>query len=122
LIRRALNHEDPFVLWGDGSEVRDFLHVSDLVRGSLLLLERYAECVPVNIGYGAACTVREVLSSVLGYCGHENCRVQSDLSKPSTIPYRAVSIDKARQLLGFVPEISLDEGLKRTVAYYRSLQ
>ena len=122
LIRRALKHEDPFVLWGDGSEIRDFLHVADLSRGALLLLERNAECDPVNIGYGAACTVREVVSSVLRHCGHETCRVQADLSKPSTIPYRAVSIDKAGQLLGFAPEISLDEGLKRTVAYYRSLQ
>lgn len=122
LIRRALNHEDPFILWGDGSEVRDFLHVADLARGALLLLERHAECDPVNIGYGATCTVREVVTSVLRYCGHETCRVQSDLSKPSTIPYRAVSIDKAGQLLGFAPEISLDEGLKRTVAYLGSLQ
>lgn len=122
LIRRALNHEDSFVLWGDGSEIRDFLHVADLVRGSLLLLERHAECEPVNIGYGVACSVREVVSAVLRYCGHENCRIQADTTKPSTIPYRAVSIDKARHLLGFTPEITLDEGLKRTVAYYRSLQ
>jgi len=122
LIRRALNHENPFVLWGDGSEIRDFLHVADLVRGALLLLERYAECDPVNIGYGTACTIHEVAAKVLKYSGHKTCLLQPDLSKPSTIPYRAVSIDKARQLLNFTPEISLDEGLKRAVAYYGSLQ
>jgi GDP-L-fucose synthase len=121
LIRRALSKEDPLLLWGDGSEVRDFLHVADLVRGSLMLLEKHAVCDPVNIGYGETCTIREVLSMILRYSGYTGCRVHCDESKPSTIRYRAVSIDKAKQLLGFAPQITLEEGLSRTVAYYQNI-
>lgn len=120
LIRRALAKEDPFVIWGDGSEVRDFLHVSDLARASLLMLERYSTCDPVNIGYGKTSTIRQVVEMILHQSGHIGCKVEYDTSKPSTIPYRAVSVEKAKKLLGFTPQVELDEGLKRMVASYRA--
>ncbi len=119
LIRRALSRENPFVLWGDGSEVRDFLHASDLATGSLLLLEHHAECDPVNIGYGATCTVADALDCILRSTGHTDCQIACDTSRPTTIPYRAVDTAKAFRLLGFSPSITLQEGIDRAVAYYR---
>ncbi len=119
LIRRALSREEPFTLWGDGSEVRDFLHAADLARGSLLLLEHHADCDPVNIGYGATCTVADALACILKSAGHTGCRVVCDNSRPTTIPYRAVDTSKALRLLDFSPGITLQEGIERAVAYYR---
>jgi len=119
LIRRSLSKENPFILWGDGSEVRDLLHAADLARGSLLLLENHAVCDPVNIGYGTSSTISEALGIILRLTEHEECEVVCDKTKPSTIPYRAVDTNKAKQLLHFMPQIPLREGLARAVSYYR---
>ncbi len=119
LIRRALSKEDPYVVWGNGNEVRDFLHVSDLARGCADMIEKYAVCDPVNIGYGKTVTIKEIVDLILRHSGYSNAKVVYDTSKPSTIPFRMVDIDKARQLLGFEPAISLEEGLKDTITWYR---
>ncbi len=120
LIRRAAQKEDPFVVWGDGNEVRDFLHVTDLARGCLLLLEKHAECDPVNIGCGQGATIKQVVRTILNATGHEPASLQFDATKPSAIPFRMVDISKARRLLGFQPQITLEEGLADTVHWYQS--
>jgi GDP-L-fucose synthase len=119
LIRRALAREDPFVVWGTGEEVRDFLHVKDLVRGCVLLLEKHAVCEPVNIGCGKQATIKEIVGAILRLTGHKDARVVFDASKPTTIPYRMVATEKAARILGFLPEISLEEGIRDTVKWYR---
>ncbi len=118
LIRRAVEREDPFEVWGSGKEVRDFLHVSDLARGCLLLLEKHAECDPVNIGYGGGTTIRELARVVLGAAGHGGARVVFNASRPTAIPVRVVDTSKAKKILGFDPAVSLEEGVKDTVEWY----
>lgn len=118
LIRRAVQRENPFVVWGTGDEVRDFLHVSDLVRGCLLLLEHHAVCDPVNIGYGKPASVKQILDIILRAARHTEARIEFDSSKPTTIPVRSVDTGKARSLLGFEPLVSLEEGLIDTVNWY----
>lgn len=120
LIRRAVARESPFVVWGTGNEVRDFLHITDLVRGSLLLLEKHATCDPVNIGYGGTVTIAEVLAAILRAAGHEGADVRFDASKPTAIPVRMVNTEKASRLLGFEPKVSLENGLADTVEWYRA--
>lgn len=122
LIRRAVEKQDPYVVWGDGNEVRDFLHITDLVQGCLLLLEKYPVCEPVNIGYGSAVTIREIISIILHASEFPNAEVIYDNSKPSTIPFRIIDIEKAERILGFRPHITLDEGITDTVLWYRKNQ
>jgi GDP-L-fucose synthase len=119
LIRRAVARDDPFEVWGTGNEVRDFLHVAELVRGCLLMLEKHAVCDPVNIGYGKTVTIREVVGAILKAAGHDKARVVFNSSKPTAIPVRMVDTSKAKQLLGFEPSISLEQGLADTVGWYR---
>lgn len=119
LIRRAVEGEDPFVVWGDGKEVRDFLHVRDLVRGCLLMLEKKADCDPINIGYGKPVVLREALELILRAAGHNPGQLVFDTSKPAAIPLRMVDTAKAERELGFRPQISLEEGLKETVEWFR---
>ena len=118
LIRRAVNREDPYVVWGTGDEVRDFLHITDLVRGCLLMMEKYATCDPVNIGYGKVVTIKEIVAAILKAAGHEKATVEFDASKPTTIPIRMVDMSKARRLLGFEPKITLSDGIEDTVKWY----
>ena len=120
LIRKAVEHMDPSEVWGTGTEVRDFLHVRDLARGCLLMLEKYPSCDPVNIGYGKTVTIKDVVGYILKASGYEKAKVVFNSSKPTAIPYRMVDVSKARQLLGFEPSLSLEEGLADTVRWYVS--
>jgi len=120
LIRRALSGENPFVVWGTGSEQRDFLHVSDLVSGCLSLLKKGLDSDPFNIGYGKVTTVAEVAKIILRAVGRTEIDIFFDNSKPTTIPVRAVDCMKAKKMLGFIPELSLEAGLKDTVEWYKS--
>lgn len=118
LIRRAVEKENPFVVWGSGDEVRDFLHISDLARACLLMLEKYPTCDPVNIGYGKGITIKETVKLILKVANHENADVIFDTSKPTTIPLRLVDTTKAKMIFGFEPRVSLEEGLRDTVNWY----
>jgi GDP-L-fucose synthase len=119
LILRAIEKQNPYVVWGTGKEIRDFLHITDLVRGCLLLLEKYAVCDPVNIGYGKSVTVKRLVEVILKATGHEKVDVEFDTSKPTTIPVRMVETTKAKEILGFEPKVSLEDGLLDTVNWYK---
>ncbi len=121
LVRRSVEREDPFVVWGTGEEIRDFLHVRDLARGCRLLLEKHAECDAVNLGYGKGTSIREVVRIVLDAAGHATARVVFDPTRPTTIPVRLVDTAKASRLLGFEPAIALGEGLRETVRWFAEL-
>jgi GDP-L-fucose synthase len=119
LIRRAVEKQNPFVVWGSGDEVRDFLHITDLVRGALLLLEKHPNCDPVNLGYGRAQTVKEIVSVILRCTGHEQADLVFDSTKPSTIPFRMVNTSKAEKLLNFKPMVTIEDGLQDTINWYK---
>jgi len=118
LVRKAVEKLDPFEVWGTGEEVRDLLHVSDLARGCLLMMEKYAVCDPVNIGYGSGVTVRRMVEIILAAAGHHTARVTFDASKPTAIPVRLVDTAKAERLIGFRPTIPIETGLYDLVKWY----
>ena len=122
LIRKAVERNDPYEVWGTGEEVRDFLYASDLARGCLLMLEKYAGVDPINIGYGNGIAIKEVVKIILKAAGYEKANVVFNSSKPSTIPFRMVDTSKAKRVLGFEPRVSLEEGLTDTVKWYARIK
>jgi len=118
LISRALSGENPFVVWGDGSAVRDFLYVSDAVDGMLLAFEKGIGLGAFNLGSGHGTSIRDLVTAVMRATGHI-APVQWDLSKPSGEPRKVADITRAQQLLGFSPKTDLDTAIARTVAWYR---
>ena len=122
LIWKALERQDPFQVWGNGQEVRDFLHITDLARGTLLALEKCATCDPINLGYGGGVTIGEIVNIILKAAGYGDANVEFDTSKPTTIPFRMVDTSKAKRLLGFEPEVSIEEGLTDTVNWYAEMR
>ena len=119
LIRRAVAGQDPFVVWGDGRDVKDFLYIGDFVEGLLAALERLPSMVPVNLASGQPVTIRGVLSLILELCDHGRARVQFDTNKPTMIPKRLIDVSKARTLLDFEPKTSLETGLLKTINWYK---
>lgn len=118
LIRKAIEKQNPFIVWGTGEEVRDFLHITDLARACLIMLEKYPVCDPVNVGYGKVTTIRQVVELILKAADYEDAEVIFDSSRPTTIPFRMVDTSKAKRILGFEPKISIDEGLGDTIEWY----
>lgn len=120
LIKRAVDKENPYVVWGSGEEIRDFLHVRDLVHGCFLLLEKNSNSDPVNIGSGKEYRIKDIVKIILNLTESKMTKIEFDNTKPTTIPVRKVNIDKAKKLLGFEMKISLEEGLKETIEWYKS--
>ena len=110
----------PMTVFGDGSQTRSFCYVSDLVDGLYRLMlsdERY----PVNLGNPHEMTILEFAEKIRSLTGSTSAIVYQPL--PQDDPQqRKPEIAKARALLGWEPRITLDEGLRETVAYFRTLQ
>jgi GDP-L-fucose synthase len=119
LIRRAVEKQSPFEVWGDGSAVRDFIYVTDMVDGLLRAMENWKAYDPVNIGSGSPVTIRQAVETVLRLAGHDSAEVVYDPSKPTTIPFRLVDLTKAETELGFKPKFSFEDGLRETIEWYR---
>jgi len=117
LIKRLLSGEDPFVVWGSPDVVRDFLYVKDVVNGALLILEKGESMRPYNLGYGGGISIGEIVDSILKATG-KTPKVEWDSTKPTTIPFRAVSTDRIKTELGFEPKYTFDEGIKETIDWY----
>ena len=119
-IMQALNGK-PITLYGDGSQTRSFCYVDDLVDGLIRLMESPAEFTgPVNLGNPNEFTMRQLAELVLAEIGASSPLVTQPLP-PDDPKQRQPDITLAREKLGWAPSIPLPEGLKRTVAYFRSL-
>ena len=119
LVRRVCLGESPLMVWGDGKSTRAFLYVDDFARGLLDVAAKCPNADPVNIGSADEISVKDLAKAVLRAAGAEKTKLVFDPSKPSGQPRRACDTKKARRVLGFKATISLDEGLRRTVAWYR---
>jgi len=119
LIRRAVERHSPFVVWGDGMDLKDFLYIDDYIDGMLSAMEKLEEFQPVNIASGKPVTIREVLSTILQVSHYEDAIVEYDTTKPTMIPKRLIDISLAKEKLGWEPKISLQAGIQRTVNWYK---
>jgi len=115
----ALNHSEYWKvkLWGDGSAMREFLHVDDLAEACFICMQNYNEEELLNIGTGKDVTIKklaEIIASVVGY----NRDINWDTSKPNGTPRKVLNVDKIKSL-GWDPQIGLEEGIKSTYEWYR---
>lgn len=116
-IQQALKHE-PLTVYGDGSQTRSFQYVSDLVEGVYRLL--FSEVVdPVNIGNPGEFTIREFAEIVIALTGSQSAIVNKDLRTRDDPQVRQPDISRARQLLGWEPQVPLADGLAQTIPWFR---
>lgn len=124
LIRKCIEAqergEDSIVAWGDGSPTREFLYVTDAAEGIVLAAERLNESIPVNLGSGFEISIKDLLTKIAQYSGFEGDIIW-DTSKPNGQPRRALNTDRARDLFGFEASTGFDEGLQRTIEWYKEV-
>jgi GDP-L-fucose synthase len=122
LIRKMVEAQeagDPeIVLWGDGSPTREFLYVDDCVEGLVLAAERYDDPDPVNLGTGEEIAIRDLAALVAAQTGFTG-EIVWDSSKPNGQPRRRLDTTRALERFGFRARVSLEEGIVRTIAWYR---
>jgi len=110
---------EPITVYGDGSQTRSLCYVSDLVRGVLAVLEK-GNAMPVNLGNPHEVTVLQLAQTIVRLAGSKSKIVHRDL--PVDDPkQRRPDITHAKELLGWEPEVALEDGLSRTLEYFRSV-
>ncbi len=103
-------------IWGDGSPLREFLHSKDLARACLLLLEKYDDIQPINIGSGDEISIGDLASKIASIIEYEG-KLKFDLSKPNGTPRKLLNSRKLKDL-GWSSQISLDEGIRSTYDWF----
>lgn len=115
----AARGEHEVTLWGSGAPTRELLHARDAARALTLAAERLETSEPVNIGPGESVSIRALAATIAPLCGFAG-EIVWDAARPDGQMERLLDTTRARELLGFEPEISLDEGLRETIAAYRA--
>ena len=104
-------------LWGDGSPMREFLHVDDLAESCIKCMQDYDEPEPINVGTGEDVTIKELAETIVDVVGYKNY-YEWDTDKPNGTPRKVLNVDKMKSL-GWEPKIGLREGIESTYAWYK---
>ena len=119
LILKSLTKKHPFVIWGDGSPIREYIFAKDAARGMILALEKHCKADPINLSSGESVTINDLAKKILDICNYDP-KITFDKSKPGGQSRRVLTNHKAEQILGFKALTSLDEGLKSTINWIRN--
>lgn len=111
-IARARRREDPFHIWGDGSQVRDWIHVSDVVNGALAVVESGTE-EPVNLCTGVGTSMLDLVELMCNQAGYSP-QIELRVDKPSGVAYRVG--DPTRMNQHYTAQVDIDEGVRRALA------
>ena len=112
LMYRIFHGEDPLVVWGDGTAIRDFVYSEDVAKGIILALYHGTDSRCVNLGFGGkGISIKELIETLATVLDFD---YKFDPNKPRGAAKRVMDITIANETLGYNPEISLKEGLKRT--------
>jgi nucleoside-diphosphate-sugar epimerase len=117
MIARAFLRQDPFDVWGNGEQIRNWTHVSDIVAGTILAAEKIDDSTAVNLGTMERTRVIDAVREVLRYTGHD-AQIRFLLDKPVGPMNRVADNTLGRRLLGWEPQVKFVDGLRRTIDWY----
>ncbi|MBM3910596.1 MAG: GDP-L-fucose synthase [Thaumarchaeota archaeon] len=113
------NNKKYVSVWGDGTPTRDFLYVNDAANGLILAAEKYNKTDPINLGTGIEISIKELVELIMKIMGTK-LEIIWETNMPNGQPRRCISTERAIREIGFKPEISLEGGLSRTIAWYET--
>ena len=118
LIAKAFVKMDPFTVWGTGLQDRNFTYVQDIVDALVLASEKIEDGSAVNAGRSDRITINQAAEMVFDIVGWRPNQIKCDLTKPQGVASRAADLTKAKDVLGFSPKVSYQEGFKKTADWY----
>lgn len=119
MIARAFIKQDPFVVWGNGEQIRNWTHVSDIVTGTILAAEKIDDGTAINLGTMERTRVLDAVEEVMRYTGHR-APVELHPEMPTGPMNRVADNSLARKLLNWEPKVKFMDGLRRTADWYFS--
>lgn len=117
LIKRIFDGENPIKVWGNGEQSRSFLYVTDFARGAIDAIEKYPVTDPINLGTDEEVKIKDLVYLIIKLSGEE-LKVIFDTSKPAGQPRRNCDFTKAKKEIGFHAQVTLIEGLEKTIRWY----
>ena len=105
--------------WGDGSAMREFLHVDDLAEACFTCMKDYNSPEPINVGTGEDVTIKQLAETIAKTVGYDDI-INWDTSKPNGTPRKVLNVDKIKSL-GWEPSISLEDGIQSTYEWYKDM-
>lgn len=122
LIKKCMDalemKRDEIVVWGTGNPSREFLYAEDCAEAIVLAAEKYDKPDPINIGTGQEISIKELVFTICRILGFRG-RVVWDVTKPDGQPRRCLDVSKAEKEFGFKAKVGLEEGLRRTMDWYK---
>jgi UDP-glucose 4-epimerase len=119
LIAKAIIGMDPFPLWGDGTQTRNFTYVGDTVHGMALAGVALEGFDTINVGSPLHITINELVEEIFEATGFRPAEIERQVNKPVGVRARAADCTKVGEGLGWYPRTTLEEGVHRTVDWYR---
>ncbi len=111
--------ENKIIVWGQGKEQRDFLHIHDLQNFIECAIDKQINPFEIfNVGLGKGTSVSQLVEKVIQYSG-KNLEIEYDISKPTIATKIVVDTSKAKEKFGWEAKIDIDEGIKKTLKWYR---
>lgn len=117
MIAKAFIGQNPFEVWGDGTQVRNWTYIDDIVRGTILAAEKIDDGTAVNLGTMERVRVIDAVKMVLEYTGHQ-AEIVFRPDMPTGPLNRVADNSLAKELMGWEPQVPFREGLKRTIDWY----
>jgi nucleoside-diphosphate-sugar epimerase len=117
LVGRAFLRQDPFEIWGDGSQIRNWTYVLDITRGMILAGERLSDGQAINLGTEERISVLDAVALIMEMTGHR-AEIKPLLDRPTGPVNRVASGERAREILGWEPQMDFRSGLQRLIDWY----
>lgn len=114
------NNTNEIIMWGTGNARREFLHVRDLAKACLYFMNNDIEESYINIGHGTDCSIREMAEIIQKETGY-NGNIVWDTTQPEGAQVKCLDVSKMKKY-GFKPEITLQDGIKEMIKYYKSIK
>jgi len=112
--------DEPLEIWGDGSVVRDFIFIEDVIDALIAATTHEGDARLFNIGSGQGRSLREVISSIEELSG-KKIPLRLKAARPIDVPVSILAIDRARDFLGWQPKTSFRDGLRQTIAWWQEI-
>ena len=120
LIAKAFIKMDPYEIWGDGQQDRNFTYVGDIVDGMIRAAERVENAIAVNIGTAEHIKIIDTVKMIFKEMGFTPQSISFDTSKPVGVFSRAADLTRTREILNWEPKTSFEDGLRRTIKWYNT--